>query len=81
MADTSRFNLGNGYSEPEWMPAVRLIERHSQHCSQRIFKELENRIIHYHSSDEKEMAKYDKDNDNGGSYTIGYAKDAIWADK
>lgn len=58
LADTSRFHLGTGYNEPEWMLAVRLIDAQSPHCSERIFQELENTIIHYYSPDEKQLAKY-----------------------
>jgi hypothetical protein len=58
LADTSRFSLGTGYIEPEWMPAVRLIEAHSPHCSEEVFQELENCILRYHSPQERENAKY-----------------------
>ena len=57
LEDTSRFNLGTGYSEPQWMPAVRLIEAHSTHCSDNLFEGLETAITHYHSPDEKRMAE------------------------
>ncbi|UCG68602.1 MAG: hypothetical protein JSV09_12450, partial [Thermoplasmata archaeon] len=58
LANTNRFHLSTGYNEPEWMPAVRLIEAQSPHCSDGIFQELENTIIHYYSPDEKQSAKY-----------------------
>lgn len=58
LADRKRFRLGAGYSEPEWMPAVRLIERQSPHCSPQLFQDLESSIIHYHSPDERRLAEY-----------------------
>jgi hypothetical protein len=57
LADHSRFALGSGYSEPEWMPAARLISALSPHCSDKVFGELEHAITHYHSPNEKELAK------------------------
>ncbi len=57
--DTSRFRVGEGwYDEPEWMPAVRLIEKLSSSCSQKSFDQLENSIIRYHSPSEKQNAEY-----------------------
>ena len=58
LSDTSRFHLNTSHREPKWMPAVRLIEGHSPHCSKRVFKELESTIIHYHSPDEISNVKY-----------------------
>lgn len=58
LADVSRFRLGSGYDEPEWHPAARLIKSLSSHCSQELFHQLEDSIVHYHSPDEKELAKY-----------------------
>lgn len=58
LADTNRLAFDSGYSEPEWMPASRLISALSPHCSEKLFQELENAIMHYHSPDEKESAKY-----------------------
>ncbi|HNS20579.1 MAG TPA: hypothetical protein PKH24_08765 [Sedimentisphaerales bacterium] len=58
LADTSRFRLGTGYVEPEWMPAVRLIEAQSPHCSKTLFRQLEYAIVHYHCPDEKRVAEY-----------------------
>lgn len=56
--DPARFRLGSGYHEPEWMPAVRLIKALSPHCSEKLFRRLEDAIIHYHVPEEKEDAKY-----------------------
>lgn len=58
LADTSRFRLGSGYVEPEWMLAVRLIESQSPHCSDGLFHQLESAIVQYHSPDEKRQAEY-----------------------
>jgi len=56
--DLSRFRLGSGYREPEWMPAVRLIKALSPHCSEKLFRQLEDAIVHYHSPEEKRDAEY-----------------------
>lgn len=51
LEDLSRLHLGDGSSEPEWMPAVRLIKALSPYCSGDLFKELEQSLIHYHAPD------------------------------
>lgn len=56
--DLGRFRLGSGYHEPEWMPAVRLIKALSSYCSEKLFRQLENAIIHYHAPEEKSDAEY-----------------------
>ncbi|WP_295513358.1 hypothetical protein, partial [Thiolapillus sp.] len=56
--DLSRFRLGFGYREPEWMPAVRLVEALSPHCSEKLFRRLEEAIYHYHAPEEKREARY-----------------------
>ena len=58
LGNPTRFRLGFGHREPEWMPARRLIEALSRHCSDKFFKRLEEDIIHYHSPDEKRRARY-----------------------
>jgi hypothetical protein len=58
LSDPSRFALGPGYSEPEWAPAVKLISGLSPHCSEELFRKLEDAILHYHSPNEKQMAKF-----------------------
>ncbi|MCX5638316.1 MAG: hypothetical protein NTX52_11585 [Planctomycetota bacterium] len=58
LANHSRFAIGSGYSEPEWTPAAQLISALSPHCSDKLFHELEYSITHYHSPDEKDLAKY-----------------------
>lgn len=58
LADVSRFRLGNGYDAPEWQPAVRLIKSLSPHCSEELFRQLEDDIVHYHIPDEKRLAEY-----------------------
>ncbi len=56
--DPARFCLGSGYHEPEWMPTVRLIEALSLHCSEKLFRQLEEAVIHYHAPEEKQDAEY-----------------------
>jgi len=58
LANTDRFRLGSGFSEPEWQPAVRLIEALSPHCSKELFRRLEEAIVHYHAPNEKQNAEY-----------------------
>jgi len=58
LEDPARFRLGTGYHEPEWMPAVRLIKALSSYCSKRLFRQLEEAIIHYHAPEEKRDAEY-----------------------
>jgi hypothetical protein len=58
LADTLRFQLGSGYDEPVWLPAVRLVKSLSPYCSETIFRELEAAIIHCHTADEKRLAKH-----------------------
>lgn len=58
LANSERFRIGSGQGEPEWMPAARLIEALSPHCSGKLFLQLEESIIHYHSPKEKEEAEY-----------------------
>jgi len=56
LEDPARFRLGSGYNEPEWMPAVRLIKALSSHCSDKLFRSLEEAITHYHAPEEKREA-------------------------
>ena len=56
--DPARFRLGSGYHEPEWMPTVRLIKALSPHCSDGLFQDLEEAIIHYHAPEEKRNAAH-----------------------
>jgi hypothetical protein len=58
LADTNRFRLGSGYEEPEWMPAQRLITALSPHCSEEVFRQIEEAILHYHAPEEKQDAAY-----------------------
>jgi len=55
--DTARFRLGSGYREPEWTPAVRLVRALSPHCSEEVFRHLEDAIVHYHAPEEKQNAR------------------------
>ncbi len=56
--DPARFRLGSGYHEPEWMPAVRLIKALSPYCSEKLFRQIEEAIVHYHAPEEKRDAKH-----------------------
>ena len=58
LGDPARFRLGSGYYEPEWMPAVRLIKALSPHCSEALFRRLEDAIIRYHAPEERRDAEY-----------------------
>ena len=58
LADPARFRIGSGYREPEWMPAVRLVEALSPHCYEKLFRQLEEAVIHYHAPEEKRDAEY-----------------------
>lgn len=58
LSDPNRLHLGSGHTEPEWMPAVRLIKVLSPHCSGALFENLEDMLVHYHSSEEKRLAEY-----------------------
>ncbi|PKL38656.1 MAG: hypothetical protein CVV41_22415 [Candidatus Riflebacteria bacterium HGW-Riflebacteria-1] len=58
LTDSTRFRLGSGYYEPEWLPAVRLVTAISPHCSEGLFKQLEESILHYHAPEERRDAEY-----------------------
>jgi len=58
LADSARFRLGFGYGELEWMPAMQLITALSPHCSEELFWQLEEAIIHYHAPEEKRKLEY-----------------------
>ena len=53
LADSRRLSLGHRYQEVKWIPAVTLIKSLSPHCSDELFRQLEETIIHYHAPDEK----------------------------
>jgi len=58
LKNTSRFRIGEGFNEPEWLPAQSLISSLSPHCSETLFHQLEEMVVHYHSPDELQSAKY-----------------------
>ena len=58
LVDADHFRLGSGYKEPVWIPAVNLITALSPFCTEDLFHQLENVIIHYHETDEKKKAEY-----------------------
>ena len=55
--DPTRLEIGTGSHEPEWMPAARLIEYLSPHCSDTTFRTLEEEITHYRTPNERRDAK------------------------
>jgi hypothetical protein len=57
IGSSSRLAVGSGFKEPKWAPTCRLIKRHSIHCSDEKFKQLENFIFNYHEVDEKRNAE------------------------
>lgn len=58
LSDTQRFQLGLGWDEPKWQPAVRLVKALSSHCSVALYRELERTIVNYHEPYEKRTAEY-----------------------
>ena len=56
--DRARLDIGTGTSEPEWMPAARLIEALSPHCNDATFWLLEESITHFHAANERRAAEY-----------------------
>ncbi len=58
VADVSRLAIGTGTTEPEWMPAARLLEVHSRHCTNATFSIVEHALAHYRSRTELRDAKY-----------------------
>ena len=58
LANTDCFRLGSSFNEPEWQPAVRLVESLSPYCSEGLFQRLERAIINYHAPNEKRNAEY-----------------------
>lgn len=55
--DLLRLRLGSGYNETEWEPARRLITALSPHCSEHLFRILEDAIIHHFTTEDIEGAK------------------------
>ena len=58
LGDLTRFRLGTGDSEAEWMPAVRLIKALSPYCSIEVFEKLETSIFGYHDLNERKEFGY-----------------------
>jgi hypothetical protein len=56
LKDLAKLHLSYGTSEPQWMPAVRLVQALSPHCSNDAFDELENALVTYHDPEEKQYA-------------------------
>ena len=58
LGDLKRLQLGDGTTEVEWAPAMRLVEALSPNCSSSVFKDLEYALVHYHDPDELREAQY-----------------------
>lgn len=58
LGDLKRLQLGDGTTEVEWAPAMRLVETLSPTCSVPVFNELEYVLVHYHDPDELSDAQY-----------------------
>lgn len=58
LSDKSRLSVGTGREEPEWAPAARLIRKLSSYCSEELFRNLENAIVHFKSPDQLRSARY-----------------------
>lgn len=56
--DLCRLQIGDGFTEDEWAPATRLIKALSPNCSDPLFRQLEDTLVHYHDPDEKIHAEY-----------------------
>jgi hypothetical protein len=56
LKDLAKLHLGYGTNEPQWMPAVRLVQALSPLCSNEAFDELENALVTYHDPKEKQYA-------------------------
>jgi len=72
--DKKRFDIGYGYNEPKWMPAVRFIEKLSTICSKECFYRIEDAIIKFHSDREKELATYYLKQARNGYYKYWYGE-------
>jgi len=74
LADTRRFEIGPGRSEPAYMPTARLIKAASPHCSEGLFRQLEHRIVHYHAPNERRHAEYYLRSSREGYYGAWYGE-------
>ncbi len=57
LGDLKRLQLGDGATEVEWAPAMRLVEALSPNCSLSVFNDLEYALSHYHEPDELREAQ------------------------
>ncbi|TWI68128.1 ATPase family protein associated with various cellular activities (AAA) [Desulfobotulus alkaliphilus] len=58
LSNSGRFWLDFYAKKSRWGAGIRLIRKLSPHCSQGLFHELEESLIHYHSPQEKFNAEY-----------------------
>lgn len=56
LKDLAKLHLGYDTNEPQWMPAVRLVQALSPLCSNEAFGELENVLVTYHDPKEKQYS-------------------------
>jgi hypothetical protein len=52
LQDSRRFELGKKSTPNRFLPARRLIKKFSKHCSEPVFRNLEEMILRFHSKDE-----------------------------
>lgn len=74
LANSRRFELGEGIEMPIWTPAASLIKQLSPHCSDPLYRELETRIVHYHEPHERDHATYHLETTRKGYYGTWYGK-------
>lgn len=59
LSDRRRLSCGSRRKEHRWMPAQRLIQSVSPHCSDTMFRDLEVTLLHYNDPDEIRRSKAD----------------------
>ncbi|MGZ0166939.1 MAG: hypothetical protein ACKVII_23695 [Planctomycetales bacterium] len=58
LSDTRRLNCGSAKKKPKWCAAASLAERMSPHCSEKLFRRLEQTIFRYRDPEELRRAAY-----------------------
>lgn len=58
VADERRLTCGPRRDAPRWRPARGLIQRHSRHCSDEVFRTLEDSLLAFYDPDEIAHSKY-----------------------
>lgn len=57
IADDRRLQCGNRQREAKWMPARRLVERMSPHCSLEVYCRVEQKLLSFRDPDERRLAR------------------------